>query len=575
MEQTEYLRLVRDVLDTLTVQELKKCILASAERKDKLEISSFVNELREYGKTEHTEYLQMQIRRETVDNLWDQAEAFMDDWNSRHTKPLSVRFSINEEYDDWSNSNENEFIVQDPYRLSHDFGFMMYLLERALIFRQTDIAEKLAATLCSADIRDVGGHKNNRKILCEMENNWFVPLDGFSKAIEEVCFLILNQKAAPAEERIQRIAPMLIRYEYPVSLLSSYAELYISDPEDVDQVLTAALEAVENDPLYEVLRTDRSITEHLTKNIITHLSDHKQISEILLNHLPSDSSLFSYYFRNRTDNWDPAEEICLIQNCLVHLEKESDIKLAYRLLDKLSKHINVDEVSQAKHNFAARPGISAYAKYICLNSEGFDHDQLAAILSETGSMEKMVYFLLEGDRETFYSALQEINEEPLDSLPLTALLLGYLYEPEKGQDYPDCLIYLLNISLIDSMKKRESYQPVTDEHRYDFLSDDAEENVEYLLERMRRRLPLTADQRFMLIYAVMVAVREFCIDRIYREGPERFIEPAAFIAALDLATRPFTDSSQHISPEKIAGDLMTYEPALRREIEDWLEEDES
>lgn len=52
MEQTEYLRLVRDVLDTLTVQELKKCILASAERKDKLERSSFVNELREYGKTE-------------------------------------------------------------------------------------------------------------------------------------------------------------------------------------------------------------------------------------------------------------------------------------------------------------------------------------------------------------------------------------------------------------------------------------------------------------------------------------------------------------------------------------------
>lgn len=575
MEQTEYLRLIKDVLDTMTVQELKKYILASAERKDELKRTSFLNELREYGKSEHTETLQVQTNSETVDNLWDQAEAFMDNWNSRHTKPLYFKFSINEDYDDWSNSNVNELIVHDPYRLAQDFDFMMYLLERALIFRQTDLAEKLAATLCSADIRDVDGYYSNRKILCEMENNWFVPLDGFSEAIKEVCFLILNQKATPVEKRIQRIAPMLIRYENPGYLLSIYARLYKSDSENLNQVLTALLEAVENDPLYEVLRTDRSIAEDLIKTIITHLTDHKQIEIILSKYLHSYPDLFSYYCRYLTDDTDPAEEICLIQKCLVHLESESDIRLAYRMLEKFSDQATVDEISQAKYNFAARPEINAYAKYIRLNPEGVDKDQLTAILSETGNIEKMVYFLLEGDRETFYSALQEINEEPLDMLPLTALLLGYLYEPDTGQCYPDCLTFILNSYLIDQMKAIESYRSVSDGHRSDFLSDDEEEHIDYLLGRMRSRLSLTVDQRFLLIYAMMMGIREFCIYRLYLNGPDRFMEPAAFVAALDLATRRFTDDAQYIPPEKIAGDLMECEPDLRQEVEDWLEEVDS
>lgn len=575
MEQAEYLRLVKDVLDSMTVQELKKFILEQSSVRGELERSSFLNALRGCKKSEHTKDSLTHSQRESVENLWDQAKTFMDDWKVRNTGPLYFRFSINEEYDDWSNSDVNELIVHDPFHLSHDFSFMMYLLERALIFRQNDLAEELAVMLCSSDVRDQDGYNTNRKILCLMENNWFVPLDGFAQAIKEVCFLVLNRKQIPAEKRIQRIAPMLVRCENPGYLVSSYARINNFDAEDLDQILIALLKAAEKDPAYQIFRSDRNTVNEFVKTAIMHLSDHQKNSEILLKYLPSYPGLFSYYFRNLTGDWNPVEEISLIQNCLQYLKDSDDIQLAYDLLEKISSRFTEDEASQARYSFSSRPGISAYAKCIRLNPEKFDSDHLSVILSKSGSMEKTVYFLLEGDIKAFRSALMEIKEEPLDTLPLTALLLGYLYKPEKGQSLPDCLTYILDRILIGYMKRMESFRPAADGHRYDFLSDDAEENMQYLLERMRKRLPLTADQCFLLIYTLSCAIREFCKERAYMEGPDRFIEPAAFLAALDLTTRLFSDPALHISSKKAAGDLMEYDPSLWEEVEYWLEEDDS
>lgn len=578
MQDIEYFSLIQDVLDTMTEEELKNFILLRAEFEDAMNRTHFLNTLRSCSKKLQSAAVPAIANLEVLNSLQKEAQDLIDHWNTRDPETLVIRVEGNEDYylDDWDDPELTEWIVRDPHHLSEDLAAFIQLIRRSLIFGQTDTAEKLAVALCTRQIKDLGDYVRGWDIYSQLESDWFEPLDGFQSVIKELCLRILQHTEFSPKERIQRIAPLLIRLPVPNTVISSYASNMDNPPEDRDAVLLAMLETVEEEPLAEIFNDGSYLLKNLIETTLLHLSDHQKKAEVMLKFLPSIPSLFLNYFKKQTDLWDPAEKAALIDKCLNYLSDADDVKLAYQLLDTIyTKECLPDEAAAARCAFASRPGFNTYAKYAKLNPEGMNQDHLDLILSKISQRPKTMFLLLEGDDSVLSGLWNRLYAEPREFLPVTVLLLAYLYKPRKGRVLPEYLSSLLNRKVVNPLKWLE-YRKYDDSdlENYDYPPDDADENTSIypLLKRMRKRMPITVHQRGYLVGAISSQLSRLCGLYSFCGGLEEMYEITKYMAALEYVSYPLPNKSDRFRAESIARNLMKQDPSFRKSLEAWRAE---
>lgn len=582
MLEFEYLALVQDVLDTMTLDDLKSFVLVRARTEHETDRSFFLRALRACSKKLQTSGQTAWTDQEAIKSLREEVQAMIDCWNERDPETLAVRFELNEKYgledwDDWEDPESTEMFIHDPNNLGQNLGTFVYLIERSLILGQTDLAEKLASALCTTEIHDPGEYISPRKIFSEMESNNFAPMIGFEDSIKEVCRLILQQTEISAKDRIRRVVPLLICLPDYNGVISSYADNLDYPAEDRDDILMALLEATGEEPYDKVFDDNSYLVQTYCETALSSLSDQKKKAEVMLRFLPSFPGLFSYYFKDKTEPWDPAEEAPLIENCLKYLKDPEDIKLAYYLLDTLyTECCFSDEAAAARYAFAYRPGFNTYAKYARLNPERMDPEQFDLILSGFSPVHRTVFQFLEGDEEEYFAAMDLLCEEPLDSLPLTVLLLAYLYDPREGREYPEYLDGLLNRRLVNPLKWLE-YKLYDDEdlEAYDYSPDDESASIYPLLERMRSHIPVTMDRRESLVDRIYDQLRYICSMQLFDSDMEKLFETSKYVAALEYVSQTLPRKSDRVRAESLAGKLIKQDHVFRKSLEAWRSENRS